>query len=1214
MKHRLIRFRRAAVSCIAVATALTGLSVLGLSTVASASPATWTSAITAAGAPNIARTGSTQGAGNLVVGVAAGNTFAAGQSFTITVTTAGVVFANTPAAASATPDLCAPAPNNCTVTGGGTSVITVTLNGLGGPATGAEAITISNIFYTTTAAAVGALTLASSTGDGAPAANATVVANNITALGSTGSTITGATQPYIAPTSINQAGGNLVVTFMAGSTWTAGGSFKIYLYDHVGAANITWDHIPTVTLTTGAGDTAMCTSTAPVCAPTVAANTLTVNLNNVTGQVGIPTTESLTISNIGLTTAGSATGFILVNSNLGAVAATTGFTTGPQAANAIVATAPGQIFIALHTFQIKPGTTTPAGDWAVALFGQNTSWVAGDKMYFTIANNNTTNCESVGTPDTVGFSGTPAVVVTNATNGATTVPTFTTALASATGSSCASLSGVNNEVVLTFTNSGSITSSTAPGAILGGAPAPITIVLANISLAVSADVGATGSCGTVGNITATEGYNTAPVFVPGPTCATGVANDALNTGASDTTSDLAFGGTPQTGFPGGPSNANIQFVVVTVTANAPSTTLQYNFSSSGGEVVNQAVSPITIGEGSPGSLSTGVTGWACLALSPAAAVGAAAEWSAVPTVTATGGGLTVGNVGLLTPGGQTGPTELVFQVTGASTVTPGTVTISAITLNTPAYQGFTLIGAFWFRANSAADACAGANSAGGAGPAPSGIPYFNNMTALNTFTVANIAGRTFGFSADDTAAQEFISMGCSTGHDLAGTTTPQVGVVAATDATFNDAEAGSFLAGALPGPGPVRPIGAAASEENNFGVDTAGNVTGPAARGTGILVTPTNVLSPSFLLALKITGTTDVYALGGSLAFGQQNITALQSTPVYNCDGSVHVNPTNGTTQFLTVHWIFGQTADDTAQQAGDFLGPAAVGTAHFQGAYSSGASSYNDTPGMSSTAPSTAPDTNVSTCIVVWDGGFQDAASAGAMAANGGSQPTTAGYGPAGNGLGFPVFATSQAGLSIGAQTGLTNDACRQVINVGGPAVLSDNILTQEQGLGMSAIRIAGIDYTDTSQLTAKFELTSSDLTFKPSGLDWDPAGAPAGVAPGNPGGFYAIVARGDFYTDAFTAAGISHYSLSGNVVNTGFLPVLLTWDTSNTHNPGGTNYLGGFLQQVGQSYFDFVDPPLPSTSFTINNLWLIGGTFAITPSLENTIVSDLNTKGTPA
>lgn len=1093
-----------------------------------------------------------------------------------------------------------------------------------------------------------------------------------------GSSITASSAPGISSTGTNQPVGNLNINFAAGTQWATGDVINITLKDSAGASKVFWDHAPTLSTTPPAGDANLCNAITnctvlpnPIPAST---STITIMLTGVGQNAGsappapggIPVGETLTLSNIGYTTNGAANGLVAISDVLGGTIATPTppsvvpptFTTGNSAANAIIGK-PTVSVLADSTPSIgTPSTAAAGGPVEIELSGANTAWATGDVIYITVARNDDTNCETAGFPDTVGFASVPNAVVEVAQNGTTTAaPTVSLSLASM--GSCSSFSGVNNVLKVTFTNSGAL-GTDVPGTSAYGDGAAVDIFLAGTSasagpsLNVSADhyagrngiLGASGSTTNLGPIAVQYGLNTPPTFQTtgattingGTTSYTSVANDLLaatgpgsslgipgTTGLNGGTvltalspaavcnpttaanftvaalpSALAAGSIVRVGVPpapgsataslndvtltaaaaaaattitgtcsvpvtagtyppntpvGGPSFASITFSQVTVTANKPATTLQYNFANcttaACGESVNNPISPITITEANTGALGGGVNGYFCLTLTQATL--GIVEWnsSSTPTATASGGGLAVSpTLTLFTPGGQSGPTVLEGQVTTASSTGPGSVTISGLSINVPEVA-LTITASLTYQANNPSCTL--------------GAPL---ASSSNPFIIANVAGRTFGQADSDTAAQEFENMGCSTGEDSIANghpVTPEVAAVAATDIDFNDAEAGSYLAGSLPGPGAP------------LGTNTTAGSLPHNVRGTGILVTPQGSLAPGFLAALRITGTTDVYVLGGVDAFSQANVTQLESTPVYNCDGTVHLNPTNGTTMYLTVHVLAGLDADGTAQLAGDLFGPAGVGVAKYPGAY--GTTMYNDTTGSSGSPASTAPDTAVATCLVANDSEFQDAASGGAMAAN----------------QRFPLFETGPTALSVEAQTGLTNDACRQVINLGGPAAESDNILSQEEALGLSVLRIGGIDYTDTSQLTAQFEFNSVNLSQQAVGLDWDPT--------------YVIAVRGDFYTDAFTAAGISNFNRNPGT-GAGFIPILLTWDSNNTHSPSGTNYLGNFLQMIGQTGYD----PFSDGSATINNMWIIGGTFAVTQSLENTLVNDLNTKGTPS
>jgi putative cell wall-binding protein len=450
------------------------------------------------------------------------------------------------------------------------------------------------------------------------------------------------------------------------------------------------------------------------------------------------------------------------------------------------------------------------------------------------------------------------------------------------------------------------------------------------------------------------------------------------------------------------------------------------------------------------------------------------------------------------------------------------VTVSGISVNVPNTFSSALNAELVSGANSVSDACSFANG----GPFISGTAYVAPLTGNHFFPVASIVGRIWGQDQDGTAAQvfEFNPPTCS------NALTATVPAVLVTNGSYQDALSASYLAGQL---------------------------------GTGILTTNTNTVSPEALQALALTGVTQVFVVGGPLVVSPADITQLENTPSYRC-GTGGVTPrlnALGQTRNLVVQQIFGQTADDTAGAVATFAGAGVPGSRHFPAAYGG---AYNDTSGSSGSPVSSAPDTNVATAILATDQSFTDAASASAVAYT----------------SHFPLVLTGQDTLSPAAAEALTNDSIQQLLVMGGPIAISDNVVNQVEAMGITVLRIAGQDFTDTSQLLARFELASTNsIGGPPSGLDYDT--------------FYLSVARGDYYTDAIV---VSRVSVG--------VPILLTWDPNNTSQPGGTDYLGTFLTAAGQG----LGLDIFGQDGTINNLLLAGGTFAISNPLATTLGHDLN------
>jgi putative cell wall-binding protein len=354
-------------------------------------------------------------------------------------------------------------------------------------------------------------------------------------------------------------------------------------------------------------------------------------------------------------------------------------------------------------------------------------------------------------------------------------------------------------------------------------------------------------------------------------------------------------------------------------------------------------------------------------------------------------------------------------------------------------------------------------------------PIATYTTAAPVYAVFSVS-RIFGATADGTAAAELASQfpppnNCPTSK----------AVVVATDQNFPDALSASYLAAKL---------------------------------GTGVLLTPTNALASETVTALRVEGINHVYVVGGPLAVAPIVTGAIAQEQAFNCGGTVG-QTNSGAPVLLTVTQVYGQTQYDTAQTVAQFFGATAVGTGQFGGGYPTsvtGTSPYNTTSGLSGTlAPTSSAATP--TAILATGQTFPDAMAASAM--------SYAGQ--------WPILLTQQGSLSTQATAAIANLAIKQVIVMGGPIAVSDTVVTQLETLGVSVIRIAGTDYTDTSQLLAQFELSTTSTGAGRTGLDW---------ADFNGTNVYGVnIARGDFFADALAGSAV------GGLTET---PIVLTF------NPG--------------------------------------------------------------
>ena len=409
-----------------------------------------------------------------------------------------------------------------------------------------------------------------------------------------------------------------------------------------------------------------------------------------------------------------------------------------------------------------------------------------------------------------------------------------------------------------------------------------------------------------------------------------------------------------------------------------------------------------------------------------------------------------------------------------------------------------------------------------------GTPYSGGV---QLYTESDRIG---GADADGTAIQTCeVVNGDSVGHSPAG----YENIVLATDADYQDALSAAYYAGKL---------------------------------DTCILLTPTAAISQETLEAIQYFGAQNVDVIGGPDAISNAAYATLEATPAYYPGGLKEIqNIFAGTPYLLQVQRIYGQTADGTAEAVTQSFPFHFDGSDSFPAAYTTtagGADMYNDTTGNSGTVESSAPDTDVQTALLATDSGFQDAASASVIAYDG-----------------LPLLLTNGSTLSPEAAAAIEDQGIQQVIVLGGPLAISDAVITQLEALGVSVLRIAGQDYTDTSQLLAQFELNGSAVDGSPEdGLYW--AHDDQGLT----------FARGDFYSDAIVAS-----EVAGDEPLT---PILLTENPTTA----GT-YLTKFLNTEGDPATAYGYGTFAGFDYYVGYELVMGQSQAITGPLETTLAQDL-------
>jgi hypothetical protein len=285
-------------------------------------------------------------------------------------------------------------------------------------------------------------------------------------------------------------------------------------------------------------------------------------------------------------------------------------------------------------------------------------------------------------------------------------------------------------------------------------------------------------------------------------------------------------------------------------------------------------------------------------------------------------------------------------------------------------------------------------------------------------------------------------------------------------------------------------------------------------------------------------------------------IAQIEALPAYNPGGLT----TTGS-NVKVVGPIYGSdgTAAGTAAAIATYYG-SAYGSLSFPGAYTStGLGLYNTTTGAGSTV---APTGYAPTAVVVASTDWQDAMS----------------IAPEAFAKRMPVILagpSSSTTLGADASAALTSLGVKQVILVGGQLAVQNSVEAQIAALngGISVLRIAGIDATDTAAQIANFALASSS-----AGL-----GYTAGTATNRA----VLASHGDYWSDALGAAALGG---GANMTTFGFEPIILTQSPTvvGTYTTKELGVLAGLATPV-------------------TNLTVLGGPLAMPSSTVNTLLAGL-------
>lgn len=340
------------------------------------------------------------------------------------------------------------------------------------------------------------------------------------------------------------------------------------------------------------------------------------------------------------------------------------------------------------------------------------------------------------------------------------------------------------------------------------------------------------------------------------------------------------------------------------------------------------------------------------------------------------------------------------------------------------------------------------------------------------------------------SADEVLAALTSTGLPVTdprnGRTTPRLQVDAALDALFDGRPRTEPAAAPTSArlSGVDRYATAARVFADSFGCDRGGAASAVLARGdafadaltgsylagsrdTGVLLTAGDSVPDATLAALRASGAGTVYLLGGPAAIGAAVADRLARTPSVSCAGA--------TGPPLAVVRISGDDRYATALAVADYVGPDGVGTLDSAG---SGAA--------------------VRTAVLASGAGYADALAAGPLCYAG------AGSAQAGNQLGFPLLLTGGSTLEDDVEAGLGRLGIEQVLLPAGTAVLSPQVQSRLEQLGITVVRIAGADRTETAAELARFAV--GDRPGHRVGVGFDRAGVG--------------LARGDAFADALAGA----------------------------------------------------------------------------------------------
>lgn len=336
---------------------------------------------------------------------------------------------------------------------------------------------------------------------------------------------------------------------------------------------------------------------------------------------------------------------------------------------------------------------------------------------------------------------------------------------------------------------------------------------------------------------------------------------------------------------------------------------------------------------------------------------------------------------------------------------------------------------------------------------------------------------------------------------------------------------------------------------------------------------PQDAESASYLASALQTGIvlTDPKTLSSAVSDVLADYPSITNAYIVGGTSVVSANVENTLGKSVTTTRLAGQTAYQTNQTVVNFAssGTGGIAAANTAIAIDYTQSKYNTTSGSSSpTTTNVAGTPKVGKTAIIASGSinsFADGISSGPLSYKDG----------------VPLLLTSPTSLDSGVRQILISGQYTQVILLGGPQAVSDNVFdqltttVQKGGAGVTAYRVAGADASETASLLASLETSNDAAGNAVPGFGFNTTDQQGGN-----GGGGVLIARGTGFQDALAGGPYAGGAAKGNT------PILLTQDRTSL----GAS-LTRYLSSIGSS--------------GIFSVQALGGPESVTPAVSQAAIN---------